>query len=245
LGGISLDAGTSPQFYAELFRSNSVLTEIVRSKFADSPDTNAREMEEILVNRPPSPYRTELAVRKLRQLSDVSFDTRTGIVDIGVYARSPVLAKEVCDAFLAGVADFDLKKRQSKAKAERVFMEERYRAAGDDLRGAEEQLRSFYATNRSFENSPALRLAGERLQRDVTIRQELFLNIARQLEEARIQEVRDTPVFSIIDSPTIPTRRALPRRRQILLAGVVLGGLIGVGLATRMKGRNERAVQAE
>ena len=231
ISGFPLDAGTSPQFYAELFRSRSVLTDLVSSRFRVSPeDTTTRTLQEILIQDDPSPQRTEMAVKKLAKLSDASFDTRTGIVTIGVYARTPYLAKAVCDTFLAAVGNFDLKKRQSRARAERMFIEERYRGAGNDLRDAEERLRAFYTTNRSFESSPGLRLAGERLQRDVTIHQELYLSIARELEEARIQEVRDTPVFSIIDQPVVPTRRALPRRKLIVLVSAVLGALIGVAV---------------
>ncbi len=231
LSGVPLDAGTSPQFYAELFRSRSVLTDLVSSRFNVSPeDTSMHTLEEILIDDDPSSQRTEMAVKKLAKLSDASFDTRTGIVTIGVYARTPSLAKAVGDSFLAAVGNFDLKKRQSRARAERVFIEQRYRDAGVELRDAEERLRVFYTTNRSFESSPGLRLAGERLQRDVTIHQELYLSIARELEEARIQEVRDTPVFSTIDQPVVPTRRALPKRKLIVFVNVVLGALIGVAV---------------
>lgn len=232
-GGM-LDGGTSPQFYAELFRSRSVLDYVTARRFAPAPGEAPRPLEELLIeDAPATPRRHELAVLKLRKLSSVGFDARTGIVSVGVYARSPELSRDVAQAFIDAVSEFDVRKRQTRARAEREFVERRLTEVRGQLRQAEVALRDFASGNRVVTFSPELRLSSERLQRDLTLKQEQYLATARQLEEARVNEVRDTPVFSVIDPPNVPAKKTLPKRSLILLAGLALGGLAGLLFAAR------------
>lgn len=227
-GGNLLQSSSGPQFYAELFRSRSVLTELVRTSFAPTAGAAPVPLESLLVpRRTTSAERTEAAIRRLRALSSVGFDTRTGLVSVDVYARSPHLAKQIADSLVSAVGRFDIERRQTRARAERRFVEHRVAELRNELREAEDSLRSFYSANRSFEQSPELRFVEARLQRDVSIRQEIYLAIARQLEDARINEVRDIPVFTVVDTATVPTRRSLPRRRMITLLGLVMGSVLG------------------
>lgn len=233
LGGLSgglMDGGTSPQFYAELFRSRSVLNYVVTQPFHKERGSRAQPLEELLVRGDPSQRRTEDAIKKLRELSSVDFDSRTGIVTITALAATPTLAHDVVDAFVRAVSEFDLSKRQSRAKLERQFIESRVHDAQQELQAAEDNVRQFLSANRGFEGSPGLKTVFDRLQREVQLKQDVYVNAERQLEDARVQEVRDTPVFSVIDTPSVPTRRALPKRRVIVLVAIFLGAIAGLGV---------------
>jgi uncharacterized protein involved in exopolysaccharide biosynthesis len=71
----------------------------------------------------------------------------------------------------------------------------------------------------------------ERLQRDVNMRQQLYTSLAQALDEARIREVRDTPVISVVETAWGSTR-AQPRGRvKRGLMGLVLGFVLGSVLA--------------
>jgi hypothetical protein len=70
-----------------------------------------------------------------------------------------------------------------------------------------------------------------RLERDVQLRQELALALAKGYDQARIAEVRDTPVLTIVDSAVPPTRRSWPRAWLFALLGGLLGATIAFGAA--------------
>jgi tyrosine-protein kinase Etk/Wzc len=81
----------------------------------------------------------------------------------------------------------------------------------------------FLKNNRDWAGSPDLFLEHERLSREIQLRQQVFTTLTQAYEEARIREVRDTPVITVFEPPAAPT---MPQRRGLLL-GMVLGGFLG------------------
>src|SRR5438132_8548828 len=51
----------------------------------------------------------------------------------------------------------------------------------------------------------------------VDIRQEVSLTLRREYETARIEEVNDTPVITVIDPPVPPHERSSPKRLLLVL----------------------------
>jgi uncharacterized protein involved in exopolysaccharide biosynthesis len=129
------------------------------------------------------------------------------------------------------VSAFNLTTRQSQAATERAFVEARVHAAEVELDTAEDALRAFLEANRDFSNSPMLQFQFEGLTRDVGLRQSVLTTLVQSYEQARISEVRDTPVITVLQAPYLPPG---PDERRFLLVaalGIVLGGVMGVVLA--------------
>ena len=76
-------------------------------------------------------------------------------------------------------------------------------------------------------NVPQLRFELEQLMREQKIQETVFGLMTQRFEMARVDEARDTSSFQILDSPTLPTFRSHPRRRQIAMAGVGIGLALG------------------
>ena len=92
-------------------------------------------------------------------------------------------------------------------------------------------MEAFLQANRRYEDSPELTFQQERLQRTISLRQQVYTGLVQALDEARIAEVRDTPVITVLQAPYLPPG---PDDRSLLLAialGLVLGGMAGVVLA--------------
>jgi uncharacterized protein involved in exopolysaccharide biosynthesis len=54
----------------------------------------------------------------------------------------------------------------------------------------------------------------------------VYVSLAKAYDEARISEVRDTPVITIIDSAVAPDRRSAPKPLLNGLIGLLAGGLL-------------------
>jgi uncharacterized protein involved in exopolysaccharide biosynthesis len=149
---------------------------------------------------------------------------------------------------------FNLVTRQSQAGAERRFMEGRLDEARAELRTAEDRLQNFLQRNRDFRNSPELTFQQDRLARDVQMRQQVYTSLAQAYEQARIEEVRDTPVITVVEQPDLPIRPDRRGAARSALVALIAGGMLGTLIAfvmtvmERERALNEDemvAVQAE
>lgn len=231
--GVSLGArgpAESPQFYADLLTSRVILTPIAADTFS-VPELGKghRTLLSLLGIGAPSRERAlQLGVAALARMLSVSVSRETGVLNVGVTTEWPSLSAAIADRLVRGVNAFNLQTRQSQASEERRFTEGRLAEARANLRQAEERLQFFLQSNRQIQYSPQLSLERDRLQRDVELDQEIVTSLSKSLEEVRIREVRDTPLITVIERPSIPTQPNPKGRGKRVLLGMLLGALIGV-----------------
>ncbi len=224
------DAAESPQFYAELLRSREVTDAVLLSRFAAGSDS-ATLLELIEVTGSSRADSLFKARRKIAKRLAVAVDGRTGLVKVSFTANKPELAAAVVNRYLELLNAYNLETRQSRARRRREFVETRVAAANSELRAAEERLKTFIERNRLWEQSPELRLEHDRLQREVQVAQEVYLTLKREYETARVEEVNDTPVLTVVDSAVPPVRHAWPRRRFSVSVALALGLALGLAAA--------------
>jgi uncharacterized protein involved in exopolysaccharide biosynthesis len=167
--------------------------------------------------------REQDAVKRLGRRIAVSTDPKTGVVTVRVTTRWPVVSAGIAASLLAEVNRFDLQVRQTQASAERAFVEDRLKAAKDELRAAEDRSAAFLVNNREFRNAPTLQFQYDRLSREVSAQQQVVTTLQQDYEQARIDEVRNTPRVTPIEQPIVPAR---PDSRHLVLV-VALAALVG------------------
>lgn len=217
--GVSLNSLSAssqpPQFYADLLQTHELLAPIARDSVATSDVRTRIPLSTFLhIGRGNPAVVAERTIERLRDrvvATSVSART-TGIVSVVVRTTSPEASFEIAQRLLDGLNQFNLMTRQSQATAERRFIEGRLDAARIALRAAEDALQNFLQGNRQVSNSPPLVFRQQRLEREVTLQQQVVSGLAQQYEDARIREVRDTPVITMIDRPIVP---ALPEPKHL------------------------------
>jgi uncharacterized protein involved in exopolysaccharide biosynthesis len=223
----------SPEFYQELLESREVLDGLVRDGVrvvTPTQDTTVDLADHFEIEGGTVAERGELTRRRLVGVVEVSIRHETGIVSLGVQTDDAALSAAIAWALLDLISAFDLETRQSEASAERIFAEERLQQLQVELATVEDSLRAFLDENRQFGNSSQLTFQHDRLQRKVSMRQELVTAMAQAYEQARIDEVRSTPVLTVIDKPEIPALPESRGRLMKLLLGAMLGTLAGFGI---------------
>lgn len=226
-------ASESPAFYADLLGTREVLQAVLESQYRVPTDTGVASgnlMDFLKVRATSEALRIEKALRRLQSLLSVDLQTRTGVVRFSVRAPNRVLAQQVAQRLLDEVNRFNLEQRQSQASAERRFTEGRLQALQTELRAAEDRLQAFLQHNRDF-RSPELTFEQGRLARDVELRQAVYTTVAQANEQARINEVRDTPVITVIDPPSLPSQPEGRGRTKGGALALILGGLAGLVMA--------------
>ena len=141
----------------------------------------------------------------------------------------PEFSEQLNRTLLELTNTFNLERRQSQAAAERLFVEGRLHERQVELKAAEDELEQFLDRNRSIEASPQLQFQRARIQRRVTLADQVFTTLSQAYEQARIDEVRNTPVVTIVDPPEGSV--AQDAFSSLARIGFVLGLLAGIVLA--------------
>lgn len=230
--GAGSDPSTSPAFYAQLLASRELLTRLVLSRFPN-PRTgtpfDSANLVTIYRIREKDPRRgIELAIKRVKRDMKVGFDSRTDLVLISVDARWPQVSAAVANRAVELVSAFNSEQRVSRARARRQFLETRVADAQAELRAAEAAQRDFYEQNRLWQSSPGLIVEERRVRRQVETASDLYLAIRREYESARIDEVNDTPVITVVDRAVPPRKPLWPRYAAVVLTAGALGGGLGL-----------------
>ena len=222
------EAGATPAYFVHLATSRAILGSTINAlrkrrvlvpSLAEALD--AQEVEEAAI-------RDDLLLRRLQSRITASTDQRTGVVTLSVKMPTASLAEATANDLLESIQSFNLTKRRTTARSEREFLGGRLREARDSLRSLEVKQAGFVSGNRSFAGSPTLLLAYERLQREIGVLQQIEFTLRQSFEQARLEEVRNTPVLTVVDSPVRPVRPE-PRGGLLkLILSVVGAGLIAL-----------------
>jgi uncharacterized protein involved in exopolysaccharide biosynthesis len=222
--GVGAQASVGPQFYAELLRSRELRTRVLLTRFPNPtlvPDS-AVLLDILRIHGGTEARRLENGLRYLDKLLAIDVDLNTAIVHVAIDAPSPLLGQRVAQAILKELNLFNLERRQSQAHIRRVFIEGRVGVADSSLKDVEQQLQRFYEANRRWQSSPELVFTEQRLRRKLAIQEELATTLRREYENARIEEVNDTPVITVIDPPSLPDRKSRPRRIVWIFTALVI-----------------------
>lgn len=236
LGGtMGGDPSESPNFYVELLGSRELLTRLLQSRFpnprTDAAHDSATLLTILKIKKSDPQAQMEVAVKNMNKAISPGIDPKTNLVWFSVDAQWAELSAQIANRLIDLVGTFNKETRVSRAKAKRTFLQMRHDSAQTALRDAEERERVFYEQNRGLIMAPGLKFEEARIKRDVDLASDLYINLDRQLEVARIDEINDAALITVIDSAIVPRKAKWPRYGVMGITAILLGGLAGLLLA--------------
>jgi uncharacterized protein involved in exopolysaccharide biosynthesis len=227
--GITLPATSVPEsrLYPAILKSERLL----RTALA-MPLGSSTLFERVTGESSSTPRRLEEAVDFMRRrMIRVAFDEETGIVRVVVRFDDPQAAQRTGEILLEGLAEYLRTERASQSHENRAFVESRRDEASTDLAEAEQELGRFREANRRIAGSPELQLEEARLERSVRLHEEIFLELSRQFEIARIEEQKATSLLEVLDPPTPRWKPVFPNLSIFAGMGLLVGAFLGALLA--------------
>jgi uncharacterized protein involved in exopolysaccharide biosynthesis len=249
--GLSLptaDGSQGPAFYVDLLQTPTILGQVVDGRYtAPNLSRGPVSLSELYrVHEESAALTREKTVERLDKDVNAYFDGLTNVVKLAVRSRDPELSRELNQRLLDLVNHFNQETRKSRAAAEREFTERRRAEIRADLRAAEDRLQTFLQRNRDYLQSSQLSFERERLVREISQQSQLYSTVSQAFEQAKIEEVRDTPVITVLEIPDVPAKPDSRNLVRYIVVGVVLGIMVGVALAlTRYFGEQLRARNAD
>jgi uncharacterized protein involved in exopolysaccharide biosynthesis len=213
------------EIYQNLLQSESVMAPVIYNRYLtkEYPDSvNLIQYFEIKKEDPnPEIQKRErfLLVNKLfaKEYISIDLDRLTKILTVKVTMPEAKLSADVVNKIIESLDFYIRTKRKSYAIEQRFYLEKRVDQIKDSLSICEIKLRDFREQNRMVTQSPNLLLEQGRLMRNVEIQQNVYIELTKQLELAKIDEIKDTPILNIKENAQNPIIKAGPKRMNMLV----------------------------
>lgn len=223
LGSLRGEGGIDMQLLSKIGESDAVLKPVVMREYI-IPTENNRQMNLIdfwNIKGDSVAERYELALIRLRDELVFDLDKKTQLLKISIATSDRSLSAEIVQTLVENMDRFLQSNRRTNAGEQKRFIESRLKEVSGELRQAEEKLKTFREKNR-ISTSPELQLEMQRLIRTIEIANTLYVELRKQYEITRIEEVKDIPIINVMDKPVPQIQREYPRRKMVILITVVV-----------------------
>jgi len=219
------------RLYPDIARSRSVLSGMLDAEYGTGTffDVLTNEYKLKRDENGDITRARETLLELLGKRMNATADIKTNLVTIKITERSPELAAAIVNEILKQMDDFLRYRLKTVATNQSRMIENRLVVVADSLRVAEEKLLRFRESNRTTSLSPKLQIYDMRLLREVEVNNAVYVELSKQLEIAKIQEVQLRPVLNVLDRATSPIRKSWPSRRKVVLLFLVLGFSTSIG----------------
>ena len=218
----SFQDNVTSEYYTELLRSFPFLERIANKKFLSKK--SGEETDLVSYYEIEADNETERMVKATKTIGDnleISTARTTKVVSLSYSSGEPELSAAIVNAFLKELITYNQDIRDTKAKQNREFIEERLEENRKLLKKAEAELADFTAKNKKIV-TPDLEIELDRLKRNVKVQEEVYVMLKKQLELAKIEEQEKKPVIEIIENASAPLYKSSPKaKRNVVLAGFV------------------------
>jgi len=235
--GISAGKTSPTQIYQKLITSEAVLSPVIYHKFQTeefNKPVNLIEYFEIEPDNslPPDLQKRQMFLQLFKEMTEsrisTDIDRMTQVLTVTVRMPESKLSADVVNLIVKSLNNYVINQRKSFAKEQRIYLDKRIKQVKDSLRMAEEKLKEFREQNRSVAQSPELLLQQARLTRSVDIKQTVYIELMKQYELVKLEEVKDTPVINVQEYAKDPVKKTGPKRAISLIIIMFFSGIFTV-----------------
>ncbi|KPM49025.1 hypothetical protein AFM12_07975 [Jiulongibacter sediminis] len=185
---------------------------------------------------------TEDRLQDLRERIKGSIDKKSGVIGFRVKMPDPVVAAEVAKYAMTYLTQYVSEYRTEKNKQEVDFLGGKVAAARGEFYN-DQTRKASYADQFS---APSIRLKAadvqrERLESEYKLSSNVYNELLKKYEEAKIKLQQATPVFQVLEPPVVPNKKSEPNKAVILISTTFIGVLISTVIAILWK-KNYQAI---
>ena len=173
----------------------------------------------------------EKVLKAVGNAVSLAVDKKDGYLTLTVDGTEPIMTAELALKAQQLLQEEVTRFRVEKSRSDLEYIQARYDEVKKETELYQEQLAS--VTDRSQDvTTTRARIGRDRIQAKYNLSNSIFTDIAKQLEQAKMQVKMDTPVFTIIQPVAVPTQPSNSRARTLIVwtfLGIVLGCGIVLG----------------
>ncbi len=161
-------------------------------------------------------FKEKQCVETLQRLITLNLNEKDGYVQLTAAMPEPLaaaqLAERVQTLLQRYITEFKIEKVQSNLD----FVQERFDEAKREFEQIQQERAVFKDANKNIYSARA-QTQEEQLDTRYNLALSVYSELAKQLEQAKIQVKETTPILTVIDPVTIPLERSKPKRALILV----------------------------
>lgn len=169
------------------------------------------------------------AMKILEQSISLTLEEKKGFVTITSNMPEAVASAQLAQATVVLLQKYITEFKIAKVQSNLDFVQSRYDEAKKNFEDIQVRRAAFRDANTNT-NKYSARVEAEKLDAEYTLAMNLYSELATQLEQAKIEVKKDTPILTVVRPVTIPYKKSKPQRLQILVAFTFLGVMAGAGL---------------
>lgn len=213
--GDNIPGSEIARLYPTVMTSQTILRNVIDRRYQTEKFAQPVDLVEYFELSEPTREEniSDLIQKKFKSIMSASTDAKTGIVTITIEMREPQLAADVANAVIAELDDFMRKKKKGNASEQLKWIEVRLKQVEGDLTNSEESLKAFREKNRRVLDSPQLLLEQERKVRQVQVNSTVFVELKKQSELAKLEEIKNLTIVNVLDPARPPAIKEGPKRK--------------------------------
>ena len=162
------------------------------------------------------------------QVLSIEVDEQEGLVSISVELADRMVAAQLAQAATDLLQSNIIAFKSQSARNNLDFIERQYESKQQEFEQIQDSIAIFKDQNLNITSS-LYQNQLSRLESQFTVTSSVFQELAGQVEQAKIQVNKDTPIFTIIEPVSVPLERSKPKRSMMVIIWTFLGGLFSVG----------------
>jgi uncharacterized protein involved in exopolysaccharide biosynthesis len=220
-----------PGFYYTTMRSPEFLLELAASRFSVATPAGVRSgaaADFYGLPDGPARLRAEDAARRFARDLTIDYEILSGLLTLNVRTPHAGFSQAVATRMLDLVMERNRRMADGRVQSHVAFLERAASEARRDLAVAQNRLARFLEANRAFVPASRLALEYRRLDRDVLATRQQYLDLALQLERAKLDRARATQLVTVVVRPETPLRPDSRGTARTTIAGAVAGGALAL-----------------
>ncbi|MGB1902124.1 MAG: Wzz/FepE/Etk N-terminal domain-containing protein [Flavobacteriaceae bacterium] len=164
----------------------------------------------------------------LAQVVSIEVDDQEGLVSISVELSDRMVAAQLAQAATDLLQSNIIAFKSQSARNNLDFIKRQFESKRQEFEQIQDSIAVFKDQNLNITSS-LYQNQLTRLESQFTITSSVFQELAGQVEQAKIQVNKDTPIFTIIEPVSVPLERSKPKRTMMVIIWTFLGGVFSVG----------------
>jgi len=170
----------------------------------------------------------ENVLKTLGENVSLAVDKKEGYVTLNVKGSEPIQTAELAMKAQQLLQDEITRFRVEKSQSELEYIQARYDEIKAETESYQEQLARITDRQQSL-TATRDRIERDRIQTKYNIASSIYSELAKQLEQGKMQVKKDTPVFTIVQPVSVPTKPANSRAKTLII-WTFFGGVLGCGI---------------
>lgn len=158
----------------------------------------------------------------------LNVDKKEGYITLVVSGREPIMTADLALKAQQLLQDEVTRLRIQKSMSDLEYIQARYEEAKREADRNQEVLASVTDRSQNMATTRA-QIERSRAQSKYNVANAVYSDLAKQLEQAKMQVKKDTPIFTIIQPVTVPMKPS-NSRTKVLVIWVFFGVVVGCGI---------------